>query len=74
MFVVSVSRGSTRLHCTKTAEQIKTLFGVNTLGGPWNIVLDEDPDPPHSKGKGDSMQLSLNYCGLFVYQVTHCSM
>jgi len=27
------------------AEQIKMLFGVNTPGGPWNIVLDVGPDP-----------------------------
>jgi len=27
------SRGSTRLHCAKTAELIKMLFGVNTLRG-----------------------------------------
>jgi len=32
MFAVSVSRGSIRLHCAKTSEQIKNLFGVNTLG------------------------------------------
>jgi len=25
------------------------LFGVNTLGGPWNIVLDVGPDP-HREG------------------------
>jgi len=40
-----LSRGSTRLHCAKTAEQIKTLFVVNTLGGPRNIVLDGGFDP-----------------------------
>jgi len=43
---VCLSRGSTRLHCAKTAEQIKILFGVNTLGGPRNIVLDGGSDPP----------------------------
>jgi len=26
------SRGSTRLHCAKTAEWIQILFGVNSLG------------------------------------------
>jgi len=30
------------------AEQIKMLFGVNTFGGSWNIVLDVGPDPPQS--------------------------
>jgi len=24
-------------------------FGVNTPGGPWNIVLDEGPDPPQRR-------------------------
>jgi len=37
---VCLSRGSSRLHCVKMAEQIKMLFGVNTSGGTWNIVLD----------------------------------
>jgi len=43
---VCLSRGSTRLHCAKTAEQIRILFGVSTLGSPRNIVLDGDPHPP----------------------------
>jgi len=53
MFTMSVclSYGSTRLHCAKTAEQIKILFGVNTLGGPRNIVLDRPPDPPTARGE-----------------------
>jgi len=29
---VCLSRGSTRPHCAKTAERIKMLFGVNTVG------------------------------------------
>jgi len=37
---VCLSRGSSQLRCAKTAEQIKMLFGVNTPGGPWNVVLD----------------------------------
>jgi len=32
------SRGPTRLHSAKTAEWIKMLIGVNTLGGPRNIL------------------------------------
>jgi len=32
-------------------EQIKMLFGVNTPGGPWNIVLDGGPDPPGDRGR-----------------------
>jgi len=42
------------------AEQIKMLFGVNTLGGPWNVVLDGGPDPPQ-QGEEDSMQPLPNY-------------
>jgi len=48
---VCLSRGSSRLHCAKMAEQIKMLFRVNTPGGPWNIVLDVSPDPP-KRGEG----------------------
>jgi len=29
---VCLSRGSTRLHCAKTAKRVKILFGVNTHG------------------------------------------
>jgi len=61
--LVCLSRGSTRLHCAITAEQIKVLFGVNTFGGPRNIVLNGGPDPSQ-RGEGDSMQLSPNYFGL----------
>jgi len=45
MFAVSVSR-------LNSAEQIKMLFGVNTFGGPGNIVLDGGPDPPTTRGGG----------------------
>jgi len=34
------------------AEKIKLLFGMNTLGGPRNIVLDGGPDPPIARGGG----------------------
>jgi len=37
---VCLSRGSTRLHCAKTAERMKMLFAVNSFEGPRNIVLD----------------------------------
>jgi len=47
---VCLSRDSTRLHCTKTADQIKMLFGVNTPGGPSNIVWDGGPDPTTERG------------------------
>jgi len=49
---VCLSRGSTRLHCAKMAEQIKMLFGVNTRGGPRNIVLHGSPDPSQRGGGG----------------------
>jgi len=48
---VCLSRSSTGNHCAKTAEQMKMLFGVNTLGGPRNIVLDGGPDPPTARGR-----------------------
>jgi len=48
---VSLSGGSTRLHCAKTAERIKLLFGVNTLWRPRDIVLHVDPDPPTDTGR-----------------------
>jgi len=60
-----LSRGSTQLHCAKTAERIKILFRMNTLGGPWNIALDGSPDPPQ-RGEGYSMQPSPNYFGLLL--------
>jgi len=47
---VCLSRSSTRLHCAKMAEQIKMLFGVNTLGGPWDTVLHGGPDPSQTEG------------------------
>jgi len=39
------------------AEQIKMLFGVNTLGGPWKTVLDRGPDPHREEEEN----LLLNY-------------
>jgi len=32
------------------------LFGVNTPGGPWNIVLDVDPDLPIERRREDSFK------------------
>jgi len=34
------------LMCAETAERIEVQFGVKTLGGPRNIVLNGGPDPP----------------------------
>jgi len=44
--------GSSRLYCTKMAKQIQMLFGMNTPGGPRNIVLDVGPDPLTERGRG----------------------
>jgi len=49
---LSLSRGLTRLHCAKTAERIKMLFGVSTPGGRWNIVSDWAPDLPTERKRG----------------------
>jgi len=49
---VCLSRGLSRPHCAKIAEQIKILFGVNTHGGPYNIALDVGADSPHREGRG----------------------
>jgi len=39
----------------KEIERIEVLYGVETLGGPRNIVLDEGPDPPtDGDGEGKS--------------------
>jgi len=46
---VCLSRGSTRLHCAKTAKHIKVLFRLNTLGGPRKTVLDRGPHRPTAK-------------------------
>jgi len=47
---MSVTRLTSALLCKK-GEQIKMLFGVNTPGGPWSIVLDVGSDPSQ-RGKG----------------------
>jgi len=48
---VCLSRDSSRLHCAKMAEQIEMPFGINTPGGPRNIVLDMvGPGHPTEKG------------------------
>jgi len=60
---VCLSRGSSRLHCARTAEPIKMLFGMNTPGDPWNIVLDVGPDPPQ-RGEGGPL---LNFGSLLIF-------
>jgi len=60
---ICLSRGSTWLRCAKMAERIKMLFGVNTPGGPWNIVLNGGFDLPPQRGVGD---IILNFLNPFV--------
>jgi len=45
----SVGLSATLVSPTKRAEPIEMPFGLRTLVGPWNHVLDGGPDPP---GKG----------------------
>jgi len=49
---VSLLCSSTGLYCVKTAERFNILFGVNTLRGPWNIVLHGVLIPPERGGRG----------------------
>jgi len=42
---VCLSHGLHWLYCTETAERIQILFGVNSLGGLRNTVLDGNPYP-----------------------------
>jgi len=60
---VCLSRGATQLHCTKTAERIEILFGVNTLGSPRNIVLDRvwSPTQPSEENWGKFRPLWTPY-------------
>jgi len=50
LLMFATSCGSSRLHYAKMTKQIKSLLGLNTSGGPWNIVLDVAPDPPQRGG------------------------
>jgi len=62
------SHGSAQLYCAKTAEQIKILFGINTLGGPRNIVLDGRPKPQND-GRGircSFRQITLVSCSISI--------
>jgi len=68
---VCLSRGSTRLDCAKTAEQIKSLFGVNTVGGPRNIVLDGGPDPPTTRGKRSWCSFHQINLATFLFKKSH---
>jgi len=54
---VCLSRGPSRLHCAKMAKQTQMLFGVNTSGGPWNIMLDVGPDPFTDRGRRPTFKL-----------------
>jgi len=41
------------------------LFGMNTVGGPWNIVLDGGPGPSAEKGGGGDE--NFGNCGHTTY-------
>jgi len=56
------SHDSTGLNCAKMAEQIKMLFGVNTAGGRWNIVLDGVLVTPQRREGG----LTFKFCAPLV--------
>jgi len=47
---ICLACGLTRFRCAKTAEQIKVLFGMKTLGGPENIALDESSYSSTTRG------------------------
>jgi len=60
----------------KTAERIKMLFGMNTPGGPWNIVLDAGPVPPQRRGSwGKYSQLWTHYISreLLKLETSNCA-
>jgi len=71
MLSVCLSHGPSWLYCAN--QQIKMLFGVNTPGGPWNIVLHVGLDPP-TDGRGpvfnfgtlllflEQLKLDLKFC------------
>jgi len=69
---VCLSCGSTRLHCAKTATQIKMLFRVNTYEDPRNIVLDGGPDPPTARGGGFDVRPFSTYFGLLLRIMFAC--
>jgi len=57
--------GFTRLRSTQMAERIEIVFGVKTHGGPGNIVLNGDLDPPRrGECEAHSMQSLPNYYDL----------
>jgi len=51
----SVCLSVTIVSFAKTAEPIKMLFGLWTLVGRRNYVLDEGPDPPCRGGRGGTL-------------------
>jgi len=51
---VSVSLSVMQLRCAKVAEQIRVLFGMETLRGARHIVLDGGPSAPTARRSGVS--------------------
>jgi len=65
---VSVCQPVTRLWYANVAERTSVLFGMETLGGPKNIVLDSGHNPPRRREeKVHSMQPLPNYFGLLFH-------
>jgi len=56
---VCLLRGFTGLWCAKTAERIKVLFGVQTLGGSRNIVFDGGHESPTARGGGSAFDAAF---------------
>jgi len=60
VIVTDVYQSVKQLHPAKTAVWIKVLFGVETLGGLRNIVLDGGPDPPVGRGMRENIANSAH--------------
>jgi len=68
----------TRLHSAfmcKMAERIDVLFGVNTVGGPRNIVLDGGPHAPTVREGGSTFNAAFVnlLLPLALYSVMPCN-
>jgi len=51
-----------RPHCAKNGSTDRDLFGVNSLGGPRNIALDECYDVPNKEGKLGKISPTVDPC------------
>jgi len=53
VFQSCLAYGSTQLHCAKTANQIKMLFGLNTLGARGTLCYTGVLIPPSREREGE---------------------